>query len=228
MQGMILTVLSLEDFGSVRVLRMGSDTPLPDFQAGHYATLQFGSHAPRPYSIATPPHAGYLEFHIKNAHHQGGSSVATTSLAVGDHVTLHGFGGNYSYQPECNLPLLLIAGGTGLAPLLAIARASLAHRPEHPIRLYYGGRHHSDLYFDAVLKNMAAQYSSLTYIPTLSEENVGTIPTGYVGDIALNSITSPHRIYVAGPVDMLRSTLDKALQSGHSPALIHSNLDSFT
>lgn len=222
---MDLTVISIEDFGPVRVLRLGANN-LPTYEAGHYAVLQFGDHAPRPYSIANPSNGGYLEFHIKNGGHAGGSTHATTTLSFGDTVVLHGFGGNYQYLKDCDYPVILIAGGTGLAPLLAIARASLDNRPERSITLYHGGRHRPDLYLDKLLSDMGSSTPSFTYIPVLSEEMADGIMQGYVGDIALRDVLplSDQRFYIAGPVDMLRQTVDAALRLGISPDVIHSDL----
>ena len=142
---MDLKVLSFENHGLVRVIRLGADTTLPAHFAGHYALLQFGDHPARPYSIANSPNDEYLEFHIKNGGHAGGSTLATTDLQIGDKVIFHGFGGNYTSVPDCPRPLILIAGGTGLAPMLSIADASFRDNPTRSISLFYGGRHADDV-----------------------------------------------------------------------------------
>lgn len=222
---MDLHVISLTDIGAVRILQVTAEGGVPLHCVGHYAVLQFGTHAPRPYSIANLPNGHYLEFHIKNSGHVGGGSVeATTSLHVGDPVTFHRFGGNYTYLPDCPLPLVLIAGGTGLAPLLAMARASLSDQPARPVTLYHGGRHQADLYAHKALLDMATEHPSFRYIPVLSEDRIGGIAAGYVGDVALENLDHPARIYIAGPGDMLRATVQHALQKGVSADHIHSDL----
>lgn len=222
---MDLTVLSFENHGLVRVIRLGAETALPAHQAGHYALLQFGDHPARPYSIANSPNDNYLEFHIKNGGHAGGSTFATTDLKVGDTVIFHGFGGNYTSVPDCPRPLILIAGGTGLAPMLSIADASFKSNPTRPVFLFYGGRHASDLYFDARLKEMMKLHKNFSYIPALSEDLVDDIACGTIGDIAMGhpDLLSA-RIYVAGPVDMVRTTVHHALAKGVAPVVIHSDL----
>ena len=222
---MDLTVLSFENHGLVRVIRLGADTILPAHQAGHYALLQFNDHPARPYSIANSPNDEYLEFHIKNGGHAGGSTLATTDLKIGDKVIFHGFGGNYTSVPTCPRPLILIAGGTGLAPMLSIADASLKNNPTRAISLFYGGRHAPDLYYDARLSEMMKAHKNFSYIPALSEDLVDDIACGVIGDIALqHPDLMTARIYVAGPVDMLRETIDKALAKGFAPDVIHSDL----
>ena len=222
---MDLKVLSFTDVGDVRLLQIGADGGVPLHTVGHYAVLQFGNHTPRPYSIASLPNGHSLDFHIKNSRHAGGGSVeATTALHIGDSVTLHHYDGNYTYLPDCPLSLVLIAGGTGLAPLLAIARASLSDCPNRPITLYHGGRHFTDLYLHTLLQALAAEHPSFHYVPVLSEEQVPDIATGYVGDVALADLDKPSRLYVAGPVDMLRTTVHHALQKGIPSHHVHSDL----
>lgn len=224
---MKLTVQSFDDFGEVRILRLAPSAPLPHRDAGHYAFLQFGDFPPRPYSIANPPQDdGLLEFHIRSTPFLGGSSLATNTLAIGDTVTFHGFEGNYAYYPDCDKPLVLIAGGTGLASLLAITRASLSHTPDRPIFLYVGGRKAADLYYDATLKALASDAPTLSYIPVLSEDKAEGIASGFVGDVALHHAPAlaDCRLYVAGSVDMVRDVTAKALAKGLSPDVVHSDL----
>lgn len=222
---MELTVLSFEDHGLVRIIRLGGVSTLPPHFPGHYALLQFGGHPARPYSIANSPNDTYLEFHIKNGGHAGGSTVATTSLGIGDKVIFHGFGGHYTSIPDCVRPLILVAGGTGLAPMLSIAAASLESNLSRSVFLFYGGRHLADLYYDTRLKEMMVMHNHFSYIPCLSDEWVDEIAHGVVGDIALqHPDLMKARIYVAGPVDMVRRTVGQALAKGVLPDVIHSDL----
>lgn len=219
-------VQSLEYFGEVCVLRLKVPGTFPAHQVGHYAILQFGNYPARPYSIANSPNGDYWEFHIKNGGHAGGSTFATHHLKIGDPVIFHSLGGNYTLIPACYRPLILIAGGTGLAPMLALTESSLKNNPTRRISLYYGARHQSDLYYDIPLTEKMALFPNFSYTPTLSEDHKTGIEFGNVGDIALNNpdlLTS--RLYVAGPVDMLRTIIDKALAKGVSPDVIHSDLN---
>lgn len=221
---MELIVHSLEHFGEVCVLRLSTPEHFPLHQVGHYAVLQFATFAERPYSIANAPNGKFLEFHIKNSGHAGGSSFATHHLEIGDKVIFHRFGGNYTLVPECSRPLILVAGGTGLSPMLAITEASLQNKPDRPIFLYYGARHRQDLYYDTHLREKMALFPSFSYIPTLSEDRAEGLQFGSVGDIALHHPELlKSRLYIAGPVDMLRTTINTALANGVSPDVIHSD-----
>jgi ferredoxin-NADP reductase len=222
---MELIVDSFEDFGAVRVMRLiGHQSLCPPHQAGDYAVLQFGGFPARPYSIANAPNGHFLEFHIKGGGQAGGSHFATHALTKGDIVLCSAIEGNYTYIPSCPRPLFLIAGGTGLSPLLAIAEASAHHNPARPITLFYGGRTFSDLYYHSKLQQLAQQNPSFSYIPALSEEERSDILFGLIGEIALrHPDIKLSRLYAAGPVDMVRQIIKDALAKGLSPDVIHSD-----
>ncbi len=221
---MELILDSYEDFGTVRVLRLVGNPVCPLHQAGHFAVLQFSDFEPRPYSIANAPNGQYLEFHIKNSGQAGASEYAAKHLKIGDKILCSKIDGNYTYNPPCNRPLALIAGGTGLSPMLAIMEASLLHSPVRPIYLFYGGRTLSDLYFHSRLENLAQQNSNIFYSPALSEEKSDGIQHGLIGDIAFqHPEILKSRIYIAGSVDMVRDIITEALATGVSPDVIHSD-----
>jgi NAD(P)H-flavin reductase len=220
---MEFTVISISDIGSVRILRMDPHDAKLDFKAGHYAVLQFGDYPARPYSIASTPSVDYLEFHIKIS--DTGAGAIVSNIKLGDTILCHGFGGNYHHQSDCTLPLLLVGGGTGLAPLMSIATERLQKNPDHPIHLYHGGRYIPDLYLDKTLRDMAERFPNFSYVPVLSDYKDDDKLYGYAGDLALTFVPQPYRLYVAGPVEMIRGAVNQALNMGISPDLIHSDLD---
>lgn len=227
---MELIVQSFEDFGAVRVMRLtAKDKSCPAYQAGQYAVLKFGDFPERPYSISNAPNGEYMEFHIKRAVQAGGSTFATSDLKIGDMVFCSKIDGNYTYIPSCQRPLFLIAGGTGLSPMLAIAEACLQDNPARPIHLFYGGRTFFDLYFHSRLQKLAQQNPFLFYVPALSEEKFDGIAHGLIGDITLkHPEILKSRLYVAGPVDMVRNIITTALAAGVSPDVIHSDYKELT
>jgi len=227
---MELIVQSFEDFGAVRVMRLTSkDKSCPAYQAGQYAVLKFADFPERPYSISNAPNGKYIEFHVKSGVQAGGSAFATSELKIGDIVLCSKIDGNCTYMPSCQRPLFLIAGGTGLSPMLAIAEASLLDTPARPIHLFYGGRTFSDLYFHSRLQQLSQQNPALTYVPALSEERVDGIAFGLIGEIALeNPLLLSSRLYSAGPVDMVSNIINTALAKGLQPDVIHSDYKDLT
>ncbi|MDD3022222.1 MAG: hypothetical protein PHX61_14790 [Alphaproteobacteria bacterium] len=215
----------------IRILRFApleGDALFPHHLPGQYALLTFPGFAARPYSIANLPNGHILEFHIRNGH-SGASAYASSSLSIGEVVDISGYGGTCLYNEDCEHSLILVAGGTGLAPMLAIAEAALADNPDRRVSLFHGGRHKEDLYADKLLNGMAEKFPSFLYHPVLSDDQQSGIPSGLVGDIALATLkpNDKVRIYASGPVEMLRRLHESALAAGLSADLIHSDLSEF-
>ncbi|HNQ91346.1 MAG TPA: hypothetical protein PKI93_00270 [Alphaproteobacteria bacterium] len=213
----------------VRILRFEpTGDPFPLHHAGQYALLEFPSFSPRPYSVANAANGHTLEFHVRSGH-SGAGAYATSELKTGDVIPISGYGGGCLYQADCTHPLLLVAGGTGLAPLLAIMEQALIDAPERPVMIYHGGRSKSDLYAHQKLEELTHIFPSLSYSPVLSHDEEGGIAHGLVGDVALSQRDdfSMLRLYCSGPVEMMRHTQDLALSFGVHPDFIHSDLQEF-
>jgi CDP-4-dehydro-6-deoxyglucose reductase/ferredoxin-NAD(P)+ reductase (naphthalene dioxygenase ferredoxin-specific) len=190
----------------VRRLRLAIEAGGPfDFTAGQYARLEFARGIARDYSMANAPGDELLEFHIRITGGAGSRFVAET-LAVGDQVIVEGPKGASYWRERHRGPMLLVAGGTGLAPMLSIARAALAAGRAGPIRLYFGVRSERDVYMEDVLAGLAARYPNFEYEIVLSAPTGGTSRrTGLVTD----AVARDHRsfdgvkAYVAGPPPMV-------------------------
>jgi Na+-transporting NADH:ubiquinone oxidoreductase subunit NqrF len=125
-----------------------ADDAVFDFRPGQFAKLGFGRLPPRSYSMATQPRQRRLEFHIRVLPHGLVSGHIANALRRGDSASVHGpFGDACWDAPPSDEPLLLLAGGTGLAPMLSVLDAALAdgQRPDR-IHLYHGVRGEGDLY----------------------------------------------------------------------------------
>lgn len=228
----------------VRVLRFAPIDPEREtfslHQAGAYALVTFPGHSARPYSVANVADGHILEFHIRLGQ-SGISQYVEHELKIGDIVSITGFGGGCLFQPDCNKPILLIGGGTGLAPLLAIGEAALAENPSRSVTLYLGGRHRDDFYLNGFLWDMQSRFSAFTFYPVISHPDAAQSSEegylyGLVGEIAITqqnshpshlSAFSEGRIYASGPVEMLRQVHELALSNGFDPDHIHSDLTSF-
>lgn len=203
--------------GSVHIVRVVPPDPqaaFPRHLPGQYARIEWGDGcAPRPYSIASHPDEAHLEFHIRMDRN------AFSHVRKNDEIIIHGYGGECLFQSACSRPALLIAGGTGLAPMLSIARASLKENRHRPVTLYHGVQQEQDLYADDILKDLAQKHMSFEYLPVIG------MP---VGEIALQKEhVEQNRIYAAGPFQMLRHVHDLALTKDLSPDLVHSDLHEF-
>ena len=175
------------------------------FEAGQYIDIMLPGGRRRSFSIASPPHdSRLLELHVRRV--EGGEFSAP--LFNGDTrsalLTTEGPLGQFVYRSGV-APLLLIGGGTGLAPLLSILRHVIETGVEREITLYWGVRAERDLYAHAVLEDLAGR-ARLSYAPVLSE------PTpewrglrGWVHEAVLRNIgdLKKYDVYAAGPPAMI-------------------------
>lgn len=183
-----------------------------DFYAGQYLSLRCNGHPPRPYSMANSPDDGELELHVR--HVPGGkvSGYVAESLRLGERVTLEGPFGSAYLRPETNRPLLLLAGGSGLAPIKSILRTALARGHPHPIHLYHGVREARDLYDGEELEQLSASGLMSFHQVLSSSETPGTYRHGFVHEAVAEDFDSlsGFDIYLAGPppmVDAVRETV---------------------
>jgi CDP-4-dehydro-6-deoxyglucose reductase/ferredoxin-NAD(P)+ reductase (naphthalene dioxygenase ferredoxin-specific) len=190
----------------IRLLRLAIVAGGPfDFTAGQYARLEFARGIARDYSMANPPGDSSLEFHIRLTGGAGSRFVAE-KLAVGDEVIVEGPKGASYWRERHRGPMLLVAGGTGLAPMLSIARAALAAGRTEPMRLYVGMRDERDVYMEEVLARLAERHPNFGYEIVLSAPAGATSRrTGLVTDAVGCDHRSFHGVkaYVAGPPPMV-------------------------
>ncbi|ASR01808.1 2Fe-2S iron-sulfur cluster-binding protein [Gordonia rubripertincta] len=200
------------------------DQPL-EFTAGQYVELAVpGTLETRPYSMANPPsEPDRLEFHIRRQ--PGGLATEGwifESLDVGDPVTMCGPWGDFCYEPaESGVGLVLLAGGTGLAPLKAIARAALQDDPEREIHVYHGVRTRDELYDVDFWEGLSSTHPGVRYIPCLSREQWSG-RTGYVGDAMMEDLPScrNHAAYLCGPPAMVEAGVKALKRRRMSPRRI--------
>ncbi|MFI8772824.1 2Fe-2S iron-sulfur cluster-binding protein [Gordonia sp. NPDC062954] len=187
-------------------LTVGIDEPL-DFSAGQYIEVTVpGIGHIRQYSMANPPSsADRLEFHVRRVP----DGVATDrwifdSLDQGHRIEMRGPWGDFVHDTEADAPMILLAGGTGLAPLKSIARHALELDPEREIHLYHGVRHRSDLYDVEFWETLTERHPGLRYTPCLSRDD-GFGRHGYVGDVVLADFDSlrGYSAYLCGPPAMV-------------------------
>jgi CDP-4-dehydro-6-deoxyglucose reductase len=180
-----------------------------NFEAGQYIDILLPGGRRRSFSIASPPHdARPLELHVRRI--AGGEfserlfheDMRSTLLSV------EGPLGSFTYRQHASPApcMLLIGGGTGIAPLLSILRHLVENGIERDMQLYWGVRSERDLYAQATLEQLSRRAASLTYVPVLSEagpEWRGA--TGWVHEAALKGIPDLEavEVYAAGPPAMI-------------------------
>ncbi|MBU9212371.1 2Fe-2S iron-sulfur cluster-binding protein [Burkholderia multivorans] len=155
------TVVGLEDLThDIKRLRLKLAKPL-EFSPGQYATLQFTPQHIRPYSMACTQDANEIEFHVRLVPDGRVTSYIATELKLGDQVRVSGPLGTAYLRRKHEGPVICIAGGTGLAPVLSILRGKIAAGMRNPVHLYFGVRSDDDVYGIDWLNELQEQYSNL-------------------------------------------------------------------
>lgn len=189
------------------------DGSLP-FQAGQYVTLALaGITPPRAFSLANPPGPGPLVLQVRRV--PGG--VATTHihdhLTVGERVRVTGPYGRFFVRKSATLPMIFLAGGTGLSSPKAMILDLLAEGRDEAMTLIHGVRTRADLYDDVFFRDLCARHPNLTYLPALSEpgEDHGwTGETGFVHQVLARRFPqgfAGQKAYLCGPPAMIEACL---------------------
>ena len=143
------------------------------YRAGHYVEFILRDGARRSYSMATAPeHLGNppaIELHLR--HMPGGKFTDHVfgAMKEKDILRLEGPFGSFFLREDSGKPIVLLASGTGFAPIKAIVEHLRAQDSTRPALLYWGCRHKTDLYQHEWALDAAAAMPNLRYVPVLSE-----------------------------------------------------------
>jgi NAD(P)H-flavin reductase/ferredoxin len=220
-------VLELEDLThDIKGVRLAIEAGGPFvFSAGQYAQLEFAAGLSRHYSMASTPQEAQLVFHIR--HMPGGRTSAhvATQLKLGDKVKVSGPLGVAYLRENHAGPALLVAGGSGLAPIQSILRTMLERGHGAPVTLYFGVRSERDLYHEALLKDLAARHSNFSYHVVLSEQKgAAGRRYGLVHEaIELPESAQGVMAYLAGPPVMVEAATSLLASRGLLPRQIHAD-----
>ncbi|MFO8154549.1 MAG: CDP-6-deoxy-delta-3,4-glucoseen reductase [Pseudomonadota bacterium] len=179
------------------------------FLPGQYVDFLLPDGQRRSFSMANPPHEDdLLEFHIR--HMPGGRFTAALfggELKEKDILRIEGPHGSFFWREGNEGPVILVGGGTGIAPLKAIIEHALAEGTERPLHLYWGVRSESDLYMADTARGWAEAHANVTFTPVLSEPGVADWAgrTGYVHEAVLADFPdlTGYEVYTAGPPPMI-------------------------
>ena len=164
------------------------------FHAGQYVEFILRDGARRSYSMANAPHrlmqetvpgtsAPVLELHVR--HMPGGKFTDHVFSAMKEKeiLRLEGPYGSFYLREDSQKPMILLASGTGFAPIKAVIEHMQFKGIDRPVTLYWGGRRPADLYLDEWVKAQMAAMPQLKYVPVISDalpEDHWTGRTGFV------------------------------------------------
>jgi propane monooxygenase reductase subunit len=190
-----------------------------------------GSAETRSFSMANPPgRDGLMEFVVKI--YPGGlfSQYLAERVAVGDRLDVEGPFGAFTLRENRTGDLVFVAGGAGLAPVLALLRTMADRGIDRKCTFYYGVRTRQDLCFEDELRDLEERLPGFRYVPALSEpgEDGWAGETGLITDVVarLEPDLSGRNAYVCGPPPMVEAAVVLLERLGLSAADIF--YDKFT
>jgi ferredoxin-NADP reductase len=201
----------------------------PSHVAGQHVDVRLtapdGYSAVRSYSIASPPDAGgRVELTVERLPDGEVSPYLTQELAVGDRVELRGpIGGWFVWRSQQTEPIQLIAGGSGIVPLMAMIRSRASAGSKVPFRLLYSVREPGAVFYHDELQAISDQADSvtLTYAYTRAAPKGWPRLPGRVDTSLIAEVTWPSKLiptcYVCGPTSFVESTAALLVACGNRP-----------
>lgn len=208
-------------------LRLEPETNLT-WRAGQYVNVRRADGLVRSYSLASIPEEDYyLELHVRRIEGGAMSTFLFDDVRVGDELEIQGPVGTCFYDPATRArPLLLVGGGTGLAPLVGIARDALRQGHEGEVFLYHGARARDGLYLREELEALAASEPRLRFVACVSDADPGPgVERGLVTDVAFARHPDLSRfvVFLCGAPEMVHDARVRAYAAGASRADTHAD-----
>jgi len=199
------------------------------YHAGQYVEFILRDGARRSYSMANAPGVAStgtthgLELHIR--HMPGGKFTDHVfgTMKEKEILRIEGPYGSFFLREDSAKPMILLASGTGFAPIKAVIEHMQQQGITRPATLYWGGRRPADLYLDAWVKTKLAEMPNLTYIPVISNalpEDAWAGRTGFVHLAVLQDFPdlSGHQVYACGAPIVVDSAQTAYTAQGGLPA----------
>ncbi|PPE73338.1 CDP-6-deoxy-delta-3,4-glucoseen reductase [Solimonas fluminis] len=188
-----------------------------DYMPGQYLDFLLEDGKRRSFSIANAPNGETLELHLRIA--PGGRFAHWVRDQMPERAILRIEGplGAFYLREDSPRPMLLMAGGTGMAPIKAMLESQLARGLQRPAHLFWGVRSREDLYLDAQLQQWTQKHAGLRYTPVLSDPDADWQgERGFVHEALLRAYPrlDGHEIYMSGPPVMVRSGKDAFIAAG--------------
>jgi ferredoxin-NADP reductase len=203
----------------------------PGHLAGQHVDVRLtaddGYQAQRSYSIASAPEDLRLAITVERLEDGEVSPYLVGELKVGDKLELRGpIGGYFVWKAGDGRPLLLIAGGSGIVPLMAMLRHREAVGNKISTRLLYSSRTVEDIIYKSELDRISSSDAGLNVVHTLTRSQ----PSGWKGygrridrdivrDVAWPKEQAP-AVFICGPTAFVETAADLLVELGYEPALI--------
>ncbi len=181
------------------------------FLAGQYVDILLKDGRRRSFSIANAPDADEcLELHVRQVPGGHFTSHVFQAMKERDILRLEGPHGDFFLREDSDKPVVLLAGGTGFAPIKAIVEHAFRQKSARPMALYWGARDRAGLYLHGLAEGWAASHAGFRYVPVLSEPpdadgwqgRTGLVHRALMADLP---DLSGHQVYACGAPAMIEA-----------------------
>jgi len=174
------------------------------YRAGQYIEFMLRDGKRRSYSMANAPHLDeQITLHVR--HMSGGlfTDQVFSTMKERDILRVEGPHGSFFLREDSDKPIVLLASGTGFAPIKALMEHLIYTESTRPVSLYWGGRRPSDLYMDALCQEWASKLPHFKYVPVISNatpEDTWTGRSGFVHQAVMADMAdlSLYQVYACG------------------------------
>jgi phenol/toluene 2-monooxygenase (NADH) P5/A5 len=204
---------------TIKGVRIRLEEPIR-FQAGQYINLEIpGGIGHRAFSIASPPSAsGEVELNIRIVPGGQGTTYVHEQMQAGERLRLSGPYGRFFVKKSAHVPVIFMAGGSGLSSPRSMILDLLTEDFALPITLVYGQRMGEELYYHDEFLGLAGKHPNFRYVPALSHEPEGSGWQGFRGFVheaakaAFDNDFRGHKAYLCGPPLMIDACITTLMQ----------------
>ncbi|MFK7785843.1 MAG: 1,2-phenylacetyl-CoA epoxidase subunit PaaE [Crocinitomicaceae bacterium] len=209
-----------------------------EYLSGQYLTLKAeinGEEVRRSYSLCSSPHEDEWRVAVKQVENGKFSTYANEVLKAGDTLDVMTPTGNFSITADATQKrsIALFAAGSGITPIVSIAKTILTQEPFSDVTLFYGNKTISSIIFKEEIEGLKNEYMDrLKLVHILSRENLGTpILKGRINVEKANDLykvflhnTLPDSVYICGPEQMILDVKESMTSNGLDEKSIHLEL----
>jgi CDP-4-dehydro-6-deoxyglucose reductase len=193
------------------------------FLPGQYIDILLKDGTRRSFSMANAPHDDeFVQLHVR--HVPGGSFTdhVFQTMKERDILRFEGPFGTFFLREESDKPIVLVASGTGFAPIKALIEAAFKKSLARPMRLYWGARRPKDLYLNGLAERWVAEQPGFEYVPVISDalpEDQWSGRAGFVHRAVMEDLSdlSGHQVYACGVPIMVDSARRDFIQKCRLP-----------